>query len=682
MFRKLFGASLCVLVSVQAWAETPKITVNANPGSLTSPSIGFQKKELQKIAGSVGLVDSKDYKDRYSNNLKDVLQNIPGVFVQPRYGQEVRLSIRGSGVSRGFHMRGLEVLQDGIPVNLADGSGDFYQIDPLSLRSAEVYKGGNGLFFGSSTLGGAINFVTPTAQTATSPFAAQIEGGSFNTQREHLQASKVLGLWDFLGSTTYTKSDGYRQHSDTEASVFNGNAGYQINPDIETRFYTGIYRVDQDLPGAVTLDTALHNPKAAATTALSGDQARVTNVERIANRTSLKTDHGKIDFDTWFIHKDLYHPIFQVIDQDGITYGAGPRYTGDFNLAGFKNELLLGGRFFAGSNKALQFLNINGNRGAQTLDARQDAENYEAYFENRFWFLDNVAFMGGLKAFSSERDYEDKGGLALNPTAKSDEKTYSGLNPKLGLLWQVDPSIQNFINITRSEDVPDFTDLAQTFAATTDFVPLDTQKAWTLEIGSRGSRGRLGWDVAAYRSWIKDELLQFTTGVGIPASTFNAGDTIHQGIELGLSYDVANSLLSNGDNLSVSQLWNYSDFHFEGDEQYGDNRIAGVPKHLLRSSVTYKHRNGFYLTPNLEWAPAGAYADQANTLRVPGYTVLGLKTGVQLENGLNFYIDARNLTNERYVSDIGTVRDATAVPTSIFYPGDGRSVFAGIRYEF
>jgi hypothetical protein len=28
---------------------------------------------------------------------------------------------------------------------------------------------------------------------------------------------------------------------------------------------------------------------------------------------------GRLDIDSWAIHKNLYHPIFQVIDQDGWT---------------------------------------------------------------------------------------------------------------------------------------------------------------------------------------------------------------------------------------------------------------------------------------------------------------------------------------------------------------------------
>ncbi len=671
------GATLlaALLISTPASALATKIVVNAPAGSLTVPSVRIEEKELKKAAGSVAFIDSEKYKDRYAGTIKDIVQETPGVFAQTRYGQEMRLSVRGSGIARAYHTRGIEILQDGIPTNLADGSGDFYQIDPLSIRSTEIYKGGNGLFYGASILGGAINFVTPTAYTATAPNILQLEGGSFTTKRANAQISRLLGNFDFQAGGTVTRADNYRDHEDTKSEVFNGNIGYRINPDTETRFYAGIYNVDQQLPGALTLEDALHNPKMAASAALSGDQGRVTDTQRLANRTSFKMSDGRLDLDTWVIHKDLYHPIFQVIDQNGITYGIGPRYTSTFNIYDFRNELLLGARYFAGNNEALQFVNVSGKRGAQTLNAEQDAQNYEAYFENRFWLNPEIALMTGLKAFSSTRDYEDKGGLASNPTAKSDSTTFSGLNPKLGILWQPQNDIQLFTNITRSQDVPDFTDLTQTIGTTTQFVDLKAQKAWTFEAGTRGEHGRFGWDTTAYRSWVKDELLQYTTGVGIPASTFNAGNTIHQGLEIGASFAL-------NDRITFNQIWNYSDFHFDGDAQYGDNKIAGVPENLFRTSLTYTHPNGFYVTPTIDYVPDGAYADQANTLKVPGYTLLGFKTGVKLKNGVHFYLDARNLTDKRYVSDIGTIKDATSTATSIFYPGAGRSVFAGIRYEF
>ena len=48
-----------------------------------------------------------------------------------------------------------------VPFNQADGFGDFQEIDLLSARYIEVYKGGNALRFGGATMGGAIELNTP-----------------------------------------------------------------------------------------------------------------------------------------------------------------------------------------------------------------------------------------------------------------------------------------------------------------------------------------------------------------------------------------------------------------------------------------------------------------------------------------------------------------------------------------
>ncbi len=103
---------------------------------------------------------------------------MPGVFVQPKWGDDTRLSIRGSGLSRNFHLRGLQLYMDGIPINTADGYGDFQEIDPTAYRYIEVYKGANALRFGANSLGGAINFVMPTGYDADA-FGARVDMGSF-----------------------------------------------------------------------------------------------------------------------------------------------------------------------------------------------------------------------------------------------------------------------------------------------------------------------------------------------------------------------------------------------------------------------------------------------------------------------------------------------------------------------
>ncbi len=686
-FALILFSSTSAFAQGVANAELPELSVQGTtPGSLTVPSVAAQRAAVNATVGSVAFVDAKDFQNRYANTLRDVLKDTPGVFVQQRYGQEMRLSVRGSGISRGFHLRGLELLQDGIPMNSADGSGDFYQIDPLALRSVEVYKGGNALTFGATTLGGAINFVTPTAQTAFAPNILRVDGGSFGTIREHFQFSRISGPADFLISGTLTNSDGFRDHETQRTQNFNANVGYRLAPGVETRFYVGIYLTDQKLPGTLRLWDALDNPTMANPSAISGNQSRKVETERVANRTSFALDVGKLDIDTWAIHKSLYHPIFEVIDQDGWTYGISPHWTGTFDIGGYRNDTILGLRAFAGQNSALQFRNVAGQRGAQTLNALQSSSNYEAYGENRFWFLPDVALMTGAKAFSSNRTYSDKGGFGPNPAVKFDNRTYQGINPKLGLIWQPLPDIQVFADITRSRDVPDFTDLTQTIGTTTQFVPLQAQRAWTYEAGTRGRLDRLAWDVTLYRSEVRDELINFSVDPGrnISAATFNSPRTIHQGVEAAVSLDIIRDLTGVGDRISASQIWTHNDLRFVGDPVFGDNQIAGIPRDVLRSVVTYTHPSGFHLSPSVDWVPQGAFSDHANTLQVPGYTLINVQTGIDFSNGVSLFLDARNLADTRYVSDVAVVNNAVTMggnPTA-FYPGVGRSFFGGVRASF
>jgi len=669
----------------QSTTELPPVSVTAPAaGSLTVPSLDQQRRSVLSTAGSVDWIDAETLKGTYTNNLRDVLKDVPGVWVQTRYGQELRLTVRGSGIGRAFHGRGIEVLQDGIPFNMADGSSDFYQIDPLAIRSAEVFKGGNALPYGTSTLGGAINFVTPTARTAVAPNIFRADGGSFGTWRLNAQASRVLGDLDFMVNGTISHSDGFRQHARQQYEQFNANIGYRITPTIETRFFAGVYITDQKLPGTLSLRQALTNPTQASATAIAGDQARNVRTQRLANRTTFRFDNGQLDLDTWFMHKNLYHPIFQVIDQDGYTYGFAPRYSVAGQIAGLRNEIVLGGRVFGGNNRALQFLNVGGSRGRQTLNSRQDAWSLEGYAENRLFVMPELALVTGAKVFHAERQYTNFGALPPFSTVyQNNNASFDGINPKVGLLWEPKKNIQAFINVTRSQDVPDFSDLTQVqFGGATTFVPLQAQKAWTLEIGTRGRHDRFAWDVTVYRSWVDGQMLQYTTNPNFPAATFNAGRTNLMGVELGASVDLMRDMATKGDVLTLAQLWNYSNFQFSNDPQYGNNRIAGIPEHVLRTSLTYRHPAGFYISPAIDLVPIGAWVDYANTQQVPAYMLVGVQAGMTFSNGVSVFLDARNLTNARYISDFGTVTRYSASGTQTFYPGDGRAIYVGTRASF
>lgn len=683
-------AVLAGLAAPPVFAETielPTITIEGRRtgpprGSLTSPDIETQREAVNRTAGAVTHIDAETWRDSYAATLRDVLKETPGVLVQNRYSQEIRLSIRGSGLARAFHTRGIEILQDGVPTNLADGSGDFYQIDPLALRAAEVFRGGNALPFGSSTLGGAVNFVTPTGYTAVAPSIFRLEAGSFGTARAHGAISRVIGDWDFHASGTVTHADGWRQHETQNLGHFNANVGRRLSERVETRFYAGAYYTDVKLPGSLTYGQALTNPRQANAGAVAGGQARNTSVQRLANVTSIALDSGKLDIASWVVHKHLNHPIFQVLDQDGWTWGLSPRFTGSFSLGGLRNDVVAGARIFAGSNAVQQFVNAgNAVRGAMTVNGRQVAQNYEAWFENRLFVLPELALTAGAKAFSATRSYTAQGGLPGNPAPVDASLTYSGVNPRIGLLWEPAREVQVFANLTRSADVPDFTDLTQTVGTTSTFVPLKPQTGLTFELGTRGRHGRFAWEATAFQADLRDQMLQYNTGPDIPASTFNAPRTRLRGLELSGSVELASDLTGSGDRLTLRQVWTWSDFRFAGDAAYGDNRLPLVPRHVLRTALSYQHPL-FTVTPAVDVVPEGAFVDYRNTFRVPGYWLLGVNLSARLPNGGELFLDLRNLLDRRFISDFAPVVLYDPATTATFYPGTGRSIHGGVRMTF
>ena len=69
-------------------------------------------------------------------------------------------------------------------------------------------------------------------------------------------------------------------------------------------------------------------------------------------------------------------------------------------------------------------------------------------------------------------------------------------------------------------------------------------------------------------------------------------------------------------------------------------------------------------------------------MEAPGYALLGAQAGLKLPQGVSFYVDARNLTNQHYVSDVTTIADARGQIPAVFYPGNGRAIYGGFRWAF
>ncbi len=644
------------------------VVVQSDPEpSLTVPSIEAAQREIRVIPGGAGIVNPSTYETGRSSTLSDALGLATGVFVQPRFGaDEARISIRGSGIQRTFHGRGIMLLQDGVPLNLADGGFDMQSVEPLGLQYIEVFRGANALQYGATTLGGAINFVAPTGYNADA-LRARGELGSFGYYKAFGSTGGVVGNFDYSASASYATQNGYRDWSKQENARFFSNFGWRLAPDLETRFYLTALNSDSQLPGSLTKEQAASDPQQANAASLANQQKRDFPLFRIANKTSYRIGDGVLEASAFYSYKDLWHPIFQVLDVVSNDYGLSLRYVTETPLAGHANRFVVGFIPQWGTAMDNRFVNVEGRAGARTGKARQESSNYVLYAENSFSFTPEWVGVIGAQFTSAQRKLEDQ---FLSNGDQSVNQTYDRASPKVGVLYRAAPQIDVFANISGSYEPPTFGELT----GGPNVTPLSAQTATTYEIGTRGFLAALQWDLAFYRSDLEDELLSLTTPDGQPLGTVNAPDTRHQGIELGIVANLDEKLV-----WRASYLLN--DFRFVDNPVFRDNRLPGIPPQFLRSELLYWPVPGWYVGPTIEWSPQEMPIDMANTLFADGYAIWGLKAGREVAKGLSFFIEGRNLSNRDYIATTGVVANAYGIDQAQFLPGDGLSVYAGLEWR-
>lgn len=660
-----------VLAQTRAEAD-PEIIVTGTRNPEDPPVVAQARERLARTPGSVSVVAAETYQDRAVVGMPDLLRDVPGVLTNKRYGEESRMSIRGSGLDQSFHQRGVLLAQDGVPFADADGFSDFQKIDPLGARFIEVYKGGNALRFGGAQLGGAVNLITPNGKTAADRFTARGEAGAFGTWRTQGSAAGTAGAFDFYGSVNHYESDGYREQSRQKQTRGTLNLGYSFGDGNEVRLIGYAADIDQEVPGSVSLADALARPRMAGAGAVTRRQGRDQTVERVTLQTRLNLSEGLVfEGGVYATQTDLHHPISIVIDQDTDTQGGFGRFDLSGTIAGHRADLFFGAYYRQGTGEQDLYVNVRGANGMRIGDSRQVASGLDLFAEGRFFVVPQLAVVAGGSWGRATRDFTNR------LTVKTDEADFEWFAPRVGLLFESGP-IQVYANYTRSVEPPHFSALNQTNTSGSVFAPVDAQRAWTAELGTRGKAGAFTWDVTYYRADLQGELLSFLPAANLPATLFNAGDTRHQGIEASLDWRV---MAGDAGTLRLRQTYAWSDFRFVEDRVYRNNRLPVAPEHQYRVSLRYDGPHGLFVEPFVDWRMKDVWVDYANTLKAPGYALLSVGAGFNL-GPATLFVDARNLTDKRYAAEFGVATDARVASTAVFFPGEGRSLFGGVRLAF
>ncbi len=444
--------------------------------------------------GGVTVVDGNELYSRHITGIADMLRYVPGMFAQTSYGSdELFFSSRGSNLdATDYDKNGVKLLQDGLPVTTADGNNHNRVIDPLTARYVSVARGANALTYGASTLGGAIDFTSPTARNSA-PLSVFLDGGSYGSLNGRATLGGVRENMDGLLTIEGRQWDGYRDHSNQERWGVYGNAGWQPSAKTQVQLFGTYVYNDQRLPGALTRDEANADPNQASPAALSGNYGKVVKTARIAAKTtwSLGTNDS-LSAGVSYEGQSLFHPIVNqifvdfdgpgpnaptevfslLIDTDHRDLGTMVRY--DRRVGA--HDLLAGLNFGNGSVNGGNYRNLNGRPNGLSESYDSHSDTLEAFVMDRWHASDRWTAVFGAQLVSAARDVlvtNALTGAVTNPDAR-----YTTVNPRVGVIASLNEIGEVYGNLSRL------------FEAPTTFQLIDQVRGGNETLDPIGHRGR------------------------------------------------------------------------------------------------------------------------------------------------------------------------------------------------
>lgn len=680
-------ALLCALVL----APTPAAHAQHEPQTLPAVRVaGRQADSLRKpleaeaalTPGGVTVVDGEELRQRPITRLADALRYVPGLWAAAgAAGDSSFLSARGSNLDATAHDgNGIKLLVDGLPVTAGDGNNHNRDVDALSARHVVVARGANALTYGASTLGGAIDFITPTARDGARD-ELLLNGGSHGQRQARATLGTLSGGFDALATLETRHSDGYRDHQRQRRTGFYANAGWQLGNGVQTRFYATAIDNEQQLPGALTQAQLQADPGQANAGNVTGDYQYNVKTWRLANRTSWQLDADRsLTAGVSLENQRLFHPIVYsphfslLIDTEQRNAGATLRYQQRIGAHDLLVGLNAGRTTVTGGNYSYT------PGGARSLAARvdNDATSVELFAMDRWRFAPGWTAVYGAQLVSASREVRNYAAAGGAPT-RNPAADYDRVNPRVGLIHQLTPAVQLFANLSRLHEAPTTYELDDDVRGNN--ATLDAMHGSVAEFGTRGQwlagATRWHWDVAVYYAKLQDEILsRDKPGAPGTSQSLNVDGTVHAGLEALLGASVA---MGGGHRIESLVSVTVNRFRFAGDATYGDRQLPAAPRHAIKGELMWRHAGGAFAGPTFDIVGM-RWADLQNTYRVDGYTLWGLRGGFAAPDW-EVHVEARNLGGRRYASQL-SVRDVAAADAAVLTPGESRSAYVGLRLKF
>jgi iron complex outermembrane recepter protein len=648
---------------------------------------------------------SMQYKYERKTSITDVLNTVPGVFMQSRYGNhDVRISIRGFGSRSNSGIRGVRILLDGIPESEPDGQTRIEAIDFNAVGNIEIVKGNSSSLY-TNAPGGVINFIN-NVYFSDSYFQNHNEFADYGLIRSGFKTGVRTPHYGMMITYTHHDFKGYRQHSSDYWHIL--NTIIETFPNDHSKLEILGYFVDGliELPGSLTRAEYEEDPRQAAQRELDFDFKRISRKGRLGLRYNVffgPTDNNELEITGYGTIKyfERAQRDYRVMNRFGI--GGSVRYINRSEIFNRDNEFSTGADFFYQAGPIESYTNINGERSdILLLLTNETISNSGAYFLNNYELLNEKLY------FLISGRYDDVLFDQKNQVlqAQNDMRRFGKFTPKAALNYKITPHVAVYTSYGLSFDSPAGNELDNypTSSSPSKLLnpDLQPQKSKNFEVGLKGNIinpemtffHNIYFDLTLFNSIIDDEIVPFEV-----YSEFyfrNSARTERRGIELGADIDILRGL-------KMRFAYTWSDFIYDeynalaieldslGDIStnqldFSGNVVPSVPEHNINLSLQYEKKLTENVTGFIKGNYAyisGMYVDDENSDKVNGYNLLNSTIGMDFrvsELSIILSMGLNNLLDTRYIGFI----NINSAGKRFYEGGIPRNGFGSIvfRYNF
>lgn len=657
-------------------------------------------EKIIDIPFSITRVDKKELVFGKKVSAKNVLADVPGLFLQSRYGnKDIRVTIRGYGTRSNTGVRGVKILHDGIPESEPDGETVVDAIDFTSLGGVEVVKGNLSSIYGNSP-GGVVNFLTdiyfPENYVMTNN-----QYGSYGFLQNGGKVGVMTKDFRYFLSYNYRNLDGYRVHNSEYNhlvnTAFEGYLGTKSKIQVFANYFRGLNRI----PGALTKLQFDTDPMQARDIAVSQDFRTESKKGQLAVRfqsTFGKNDANEIEITGYGGMKD-----FMKTDEEAYTIstrfslGSLIRYTNRTKIAGRINMFTAGMDYSYQSGPRTIFDNINGVKGLTVVDEFEDLQsNLGFYLEDQFEIIKNKSNL----FFSSRYDRVVLSKNSLQFHGYTDtSRTFDNFTPKIGINYKLTPSIALYTSYGIGVDIPAVSELDNNYTTSnikyTLNPDLKPQNSQNFEIGIKGNilnpksefMRKVKFELTLFDYIIHDEIIPFT----INQYTYfrNAAKTNRLGLEIGFMCEPFEGI-EIVTNYTITDF-KYKDYNalIQGPsgntvENYNGNFVPSIPRNILNFILNYEFELSRNFNGLLQWDCdylSSMYVNDANTESAPDYFYGNIMAGIDISIGklkAVIYGGVNNIYDKRYVGFIN-INDFYG---RYYETGEPRSFYSGLNVSY